>query len=186
MTTAHHQTGEASNDSQLSLRRTDLRVLRSDFAAIAGAPFWQRKSASGFCGRAYNAPHRKHAGFPFPIEHRRAATDRGKADRPPRQVFNCSGFDDPPGDSVRSESDPPATDPAVNQAFDHAGTSWRFYNQIFGRESVDSHGHTLVSSVHYSKNYNNALWNGLQMVYATAMRKSSKISPTRWKSSLTN
>lgn len=82
-----------------------------------------------------------------------------------RQVFNCSGFDDLPGDSVRSESDPPATDPAVNQAFDHAGTSWRFYNKIFGRESVDGHGRTLVSSVHYSQNYDNAFWNGQQMVY---------------------
>jgi Zn-dependent metalloprotease len=82
-----------------------------------------------------------------------------------RQVFDCSGFDDLPGDPVRSESEPPAGDPAVNQAFEHAGTSWKFYNQIFGRESVDGHGRTLVSSVHYSQNYDNAFWNGQQMVY---------------------
>jgi Zn-dependent metalloprotease len=43
--------------------------------------------------------------------------------------------------------------------------AWRFYNQIFGRESVDGHGRTLVSSVHYSQNYDNAFWNGQQMVY---------------------
>jgi hypothetical protein len=82
-----------------------------------------------------------------------------------RQVFNCSGFDDIPGDQVRSESDPPVADPAVNQAFDHAGTTWEFYNQIFKRESVDGHGRTLTSSVHYSQNYDNAFWNGQQMVY---------------------
>src|ERR1700751_1100890 len=54
-----------------------------------------------------------------------------------RQVFTCSGFDDLPGEPARSESDPAVADPAVNQAFDHAGTTWEFYNQIFKRESVD-------------------------------------------------
>jgi subtilisin family serine protease len=82
-----------------------------------------------------------------------------------RQVFNCQGFNDLPGDIVRSESDEPVADPAVNRAFDHAGTSWNFFNQVFKRESVDDHGRTLVSSVHYSQNYDNAFWNGNQMVY---------------------
>jgi Zn-dependent metalloprotease len=66
---------------------------------------------------------------------------------------------------VRSEADQPVADAAANQAFDHAGTSWKFFNQVFGRESVDGHGRTLVSSVHYSQNYDNAFWNGNQMVY---------------------
>jgi subtilisin len=82
-----------------------------------------------------------------------------------RQVFNCQGFNDLPGDIVRSETDQPVADTAANQAFDHAGTSWKFFNQVFGRESVDDHGRTLVSSVHYSQNYDNAFWNGNQMVY---------------------
>jgi Zn-dependent metalloprotease len=82
-----------------------------------------------------------------------------------RQVFNCSGFEDLPGDQIRSESDQPVADQAVNQAFDHSGTTWDFYNQVFGRQSVDGHGRTLVSSVHYSQNYDNAFWNGQQMVY---------------------
>ncbi len=82
-----------------------------------------------------------------------------------RQVYNCEGFNDLPGDIVRSESDQPVADAAANQAFDHAGTSWKFFNQVFGRELVDDHGRTLVSSVHYSQNYDNAFWNGNQMVY---------------------
>jgi len=82
-----------------------------------------------------------------------------------RQVFNCQRFGDLPGDLVRSENDQPVADAAVNQAFDHAGTSWKFFNQVFKRESVDDHGRTLVSSVHYSQNYDNAFWNGNQMVY---------------------
>jgi Zn-dependent metalloprotease len=82
-----------------------------------------------------------------------------------RQAFDCGGTEDTPGDLVRTENDPPVADVAVNQAFDHAGTSWNFYKQIFGRESVDGHGRTLVSSVHFSQNYDNAFWNGQQMIY---------------------
>jgi Zn-dependent metalloprotease len=83
-----------------------------------------------------------------------------------RQVFDCKGTNDLPGNPVRSETDTtPKRDKAVNEAFDNAGTTWEFYNKIFGRESVDNHGKTLVSSVHYGENYDNAFWNGQQMVY---------------------
>ncbi|MGH6836139.1 MAG: M4 family metallopeptidase [Methylocella sp.] len=83
-----------------------------------------------------------------------------------RQVFDCKGTNDLPGDFVRSETDTtPSRDKAANEAFDNAGTTWDFYNQIFGRESVDNHGKTLVSSVHYGQKYDNAFWSGQQMVY---------------------
>ena len=82
-----------------------------------------------------------------------------------RQVFKCDNGNDLPGDPARMESDPVSADEAVNQAFDYAGTTWKFFNQIFGRESVDGHGRTLLSSVHYGQNYDNAFWNGQQMVY---------------------
>lgn len=83
-----------------------------------------------------------------------------------RQVFNCQDTNDLPGEPVRSETDTTSNrDKAVNEAFDNAGTTWDFYNKIFGRESVDNHGKTLVSSVHYGENYDNAFWNGQQMVY---------------------
>jgi Zn-dependent metalloprotease len=82
-----------------------------------------------------------------------------------RQAFNCGGTEDVPGDLARKEGDPAAADAVVNQAYDNAGTSWQFYHDIFGRESVDGHGRTLVSSVHFSQGYDNAFWNGQQMVY---------------------
>ena len=61
-----------------------------------------------------------------------------------RQVFDCKTFADLPGDLARSEGDNAVQDPAVNQAYDYAGTTWNFYNQIFNRQSVDDHGRTLV------------------------------------------
>jgi Zn-dependent metalloprotease len=85
-----------------------------------------------------------------------------------RQIFDCKGTNDLPGDLVRSQNGTdtgPSRDRTVNEAFDHAGTTWDFYNKIFGRESVDNHGKTLVSSVHYGQKYDNAFWDGRQMVY---------------------
>ena len=40
-----------------------------------------------------------------------------------------------------------------------------FYQAVFGRNSVDDHGATLASSIHYGNSYNNAMWNGHQMIY---------------------
>jgi Thermolysin metallopeptidase, alpha-helical domain/Thermolysin metallopeptidase, catalytic domain len=82
-----------------------------------------------------------------------------------RQVFDCGATEDIPGDFKRAEQDPQTADLAVNQAFDNAGLSWKFYKDIFNRESVDNAGKTLVSSVHFSQGYDNAFWNGQQMVY---------------------
>jgi Zn-dependent metalloprotease len=56
-------------------------------------------------------------------------------------------------------------DRAVDQAYDAAGTTWRFYAEVFGRDSIDDRGRRLVSSVHYGKRYDNAFWDGEQMVY---------------------
>lgn len=82
-----------------------------------------------------------------------------------RQIFNSNGTEDLPGDPARMEGAGPVADAAANQAYDHAGTTYQFYKEIFGRESVDAHGRSLVSTIHYSQNYDNAFWNGQQMVY---------------------
>ncbi len=70
-----------------------------------------------------------------------------------------------PGKIVRREGDPKSKDPAVNEAYDHAGTTWDFYKKVFDRNSLDDQGMTLVSSVHMGSRYNNAFWNGRQMAY---------------------
>lgn len=70
-----------------------------------------------------------------------------------------------PGKLVRSEGDPKHADPAVNEAYDYAGSTYDFYSKVLGRNSLDDHGMTLVSSVHLGKKFNNAFWNGQQMAY---------------------
>ena len=70
-----------------------------------------------------------------------------------------------PGIPVRREGAPPVADAAVNQAYDGSGTTFDFYEQVFNRNSVDDHGLELVSSVHFETDYDNAFWDGSQMVY---------------------
>ena len=70
-----------------------------------------------------------------------------------------------PGNLVRSEGGKKSRDPAVNEAYNHSGTTYDFYKKIFNRNSLDDRGMTLVSSVHLGRKYNNAFWNGEQMAY---------------------
>ncbi|BCB03600.1 M4 family metallopeptidase [Bacillus sp. KH172YL63] len=54
--------------------------------------------------------------------------------------------------------------PAVDAHY-FAGVTYDYYKNKFNRNSYDNQGAKLVSSVHYSSNYNNAFWDGSQMVY---------------------
>ncbi|GAC1308343.1 MAG: M4 family metallopeptidase [Vulcanimicrobiaceae bacterium] len=82
-----------------------------------------------------------------------------------RRVFTCRHTTHVPGMIVRVEGDPVAPDPVVDEAYDAAGTTYEFYRDVFGRDSIDDRGMHLVSSVHYSREFDNAFWNGRQMVY---------------------
>lgn len=88
-----------------------------------------------------------------------------------REIYN-QGHNDPaeyegylPGKLVRSEGQAATGDPAVDEAYNYSGATWRFYNKVFGRNSIDNAGMLLVNSVHAGTSYDNAFWNGNQMVY---------------------
>ncbi len=70
-----------------------------------------------------------------------------------------------PGKKVRSEESPASGDDAVNDAYDGADQVCDFYSEVFGRDSIDGKGTDLVSTVHYGVGFDNAFWDGQQMVY---------------------
>ena len=70
-----------------------------------------------------------------------------------------------PGKKVRDQNDPLSKDAAVNEAYDGAEETRKFYKEILGRNSIDDEGLEIVSSVHFGVDYENAFWNGTQMVY---------------------
>jgi len=82
-----------------------------------------------------------------------------------RTVYDVKNKTTLPGTLVRSEGSPPSADPAVNEAYDGAGATYDLYAQVFDRNSVDDRGLRLDSTVHYGVKYDNAFWNGTQMVY---------------------
>jgi Zn-dependent metalloprotease len=82
-----------------------------------------------------------------------------------RMLYTCNQTRRLPGTLVRAESKPPASDAAINQVYDAFGYTFEFYQKIFARNSIDDKGLSLIGSVHYDKKYDNAMWNGQQMVF---------------------
>jgi Zn-dependent metalloprotease len=82
-----------------------------------------------------------------------------------RIIYDCKTGSGLPGTIVRREGEPPTADPAVNEAYDGSGLTWDLYNTFFGRNSIDNNGMRLDSNVHYRVGYDNAFWDGKQMVY---------------------
>ena len=90
-----------------------------------------------------------------------AAVSAGKQ----RTIYDARQGSQLPGTKVRGEGDPASADPAVNEAYDGSGITYDLYSDIYGRNSIDNNGFRLNSTVHYQKGYDNAFWDGQQMVY---------------------
>src|SRR5262245_3891319 len=58
-----------------------------------------------------------------------------------------------------------SADPTAKRCFGATTKVAKFYKDVFKRNSIDNHGMTMMSSMHYGVMFNNALWNGSQMVY---------------------
>ena len=82
-----------------------------------------------------------------------------------RAVYTANSGTNLPGTLVRNEGDAPVSDVAVNEAYDGSGNTFDLYDNIYGRNSIDGNGLKLISTVHYDRNYDNAFWDGEQMVY---------------------
>ncbi len=82
-----------------------------------------------------------------------------------RNVYDAKQGSQLPGALARKEGDPAVADVGVNEAYDGAGATYDLYLQIYGRNSIDNNGMRMDSSVHYQKGYDNAFWDGQQMVY---------------------
>jgi Zn-dependent metalloprotease len=86
-----------------------------------------------------------------------------------RTIYDAQNEDGLPGERVRSEGSEASSDPTVNEAYEGAGVTHAFFDEIFQRKSIDDRGMRIDSTVHYREEpdigYDNAFWNGRQMVY---------------------
>ncbi len=104
--------------------------------------------------RAYRAPG---AGAPAVV----TATSPHKD----RTVADARGTMRLPGTVVREEGDDPTGDDAVDEAYDGTGATFDMYWEQFDRDSIDGAGLPLRSTVHYGRDYDNAFWDGSQMIF---------------------
>jgi Zn-dependent metalloprotease len=82
-----------------------------------------------------------------------------------RTIYTASNLQTLPGDVVRVEGAVPTNDFAIDEAYDGLGATHEFYAEVFERDSIDNRGMPLTASVHYGSSYDNAFWNGQQMVF---------------------
>lgn len=82
-----------------------------------------------------------------------------------RSVFDAKSGESLPGLLVRKEGEAATGDPAADEAYDGLGHTHSLYADVFGRNSIDGLGMPLKATVHFGKLYDNAFWDGQQMVF---------------------
>ena len=82
-----------------------------------------------------------------------------------RTLHDAEHQEDLPGKTVRSEGGQATGDQQVDEVYDWLGVTFDFYSTAYGRNSIDGAGLPLIATVHYAVEYDNAFWEGSQMVY---------------------
>lgn len=82
-----------------------------------------------------------------------------------RTIYDARSTETLPGDLARKEGGAATQDAATDEAYDGLGHTHRLYADAFGRDSIDGLGLHLNATVHFGRLYDNAFWNGSQMVF---------------------
>ena len=130
-------------------------------------PRFRRAAISARASRARDDPFRglragaRSAG----VRERMRATGGSPLEGPHRTIFDAGGTEVLPGRKVRGEGDPAGADASVTEAYDGLGSTHELYRLAYRRASIDDHNLPLNATVHYGRDYDNAFWNGEQMVF---------------------
>jgi Zn-dependent metalloprotease len=82
-----------------------------------------------------------------------------------RTIYDAKNLQSLPGQVARHEGQGATGDVSVNEAYDGLGDTFDFYLNVYQRNSIDNAGLPLNATVHYGRKYDNAFWNGQQMVF---------------------
>jgi Zn-dependent metalloprotease len=83
----------------------------------------------------------------------------------PFAVYTASNGSTLPGRKVRAAEAAATGDQAVDEAHDGVQASLALFKEVFGRDSYDGRGAAVVATVHYQRDYDNAFWDGDQLVF---------------------
>lgn len=82
-----------------------------------------------------------------------------------RTIFDAGERRVLPGQIVRTEGERPTRDAAADEAYEASGKTYDYFRRVHGRRSIDDRGLGIRSTVHYGAGFNNAHWDGRQMIY---------------------
>ena len=82
-----------------------------------------------------------------------------------RATYNGNQTSSLPGTLVLTETGGTTSDSVISTAHAHAATSYDYYKGVHNRDSFNNAGAQIKTTVHHQVNYNNAFWNGSQLVY---------------------
>lgn len=99
------------------------------------------------------------------------ATEGGLLDRHPhvhsarlRETYDANGQEQL-GQLARDEGSAPSGNADVDRAHDAAGITYDCLQALFQRDSYDGAGGALISVANFGQNFDNAFWDGVEMVY---------------------
>src|SRR5699024_3283106 len=80
-------------------------------------------------------------------------------------IYSADNTETLPGTRVRGDDQPPTGDVAVDEAYESTGQVHTMFASAFDRDAIDGAGSTVSVTVHYGQDYDNAIWNGEQLVF---------------------
>ena len=80
------------------------------------------------------------------------------------EVYDARNGTELPGTLTRTSDQPEAGDAAVDEAALGLTETLRLFAD-YGRDSYDGKGATVVATIHYERDYDNAFWDGNQLVF---------------------
>jgi len=97
-------------------------------------------------------------------EHPELVASRPKLQRR-LHIYDAGHLQKLPGKLVLTDREKRHGDTEVLEAYDGCTKTYDFYADVYARNSIDNRGQRMDSTVHYGKHFDNAFWNGRQMIY---------------------
>jgi bacillolysin len=90
-----------------------------------------------------------------------------------------------PGILIRREGEPQTGDSDSDAAYQYVGDAYQYFLNQFGRDSYDGNGSPAISTVHYAVGYNNASWDGDELIFGDEFSQADDVVAHEWTHAVT-
>ncbi|MEP7129344.1 MAG: hypothetical protein ABI729_10765, partial [Chitinophagales bacterium] len=97
-----------------------------------------------------------------------------KNPKPVIHLYDCRHGYDLPGKLIERPKNGRYEDPDATKAYNGIYNCWKYFYDLYKRDSLDAHGMPFKNTIHYGKRYGNAMWDGKQMIFGDGDGKTFK------------